>query len=171
MNAPPEAVLHGTGDEQLVPSEGCRQVSMGVLAREFSDPAYFAVHRLTVAAYTLQPYPSQGVVRLRLAARHPDSVKLHSLAIHLVALCLSLEGSGPQHLLEAPMLRAAAWLRDQPPGRLQRPEQRGALTVADVVGAESAQEHCRRVRDWAVEVWAPWQPHHDRVHSWVAAVD
>jgi len=156
MNQPPEAVLRETWDERLLPSEGCRQLSMQVLAREFTDPACFAVHRLTVAAYTLQ---------------HPFSVKPHSLAIHLVALCLSLEASRPQHLIGTQTVRAAARLRAQPPGRLQPPEHRGALTVAEVVGAESAQEHCLRVRDWAVEVWAAWQAHHDRVHSWVAAVD
>lgn len=79
MNVPARAVLPGSEEEsaRLVPSEDCARMCAQALTREYSDPAYFVVHRLTVAAYALQ---------------HPDTIKPHSVAVHLTTLCLAVGG-------------------------------------------------------------------------------
>lgn len=116
---------------------------MAVAEREFSDPAYFAVHRLTVAAYTLQ---------------HPDSSTLHAVAVHRAAL----EGAVARGLqgakLAAHVRWASAQLRRHPPAPLVPPRDLGTLTIADVVAAPDAATHCAVVREWAAQVWAAWSP-------------
>lgn len=154
--------MNGSGMDQpsiptqgggLIPSMDCNRLCMEILAREYSDPAYFAVHRLTVATY---------------ASQHPDSVKPHSAAVHLVVLCLAIERGLPQHVIRQHLRRASAGLRARPPERLAPPEQRGSMTVADIAGSRNASEHCARVHRWASEVWSAWQPEHERVRSWLA---
>lgn len=120
-----------------------------------ADAICLAVHRLTVAAYTLQ---------------HPDSVKPYSVAVHLTSLCLAIERGVPAHLIRTPMQRAVTWLRRHPPGRLEPPALRGPMSVTDIAGAASADEHCRRVKDWAAAVWAAWHPQHHRVRSWLDGI-
>ena len=60
-------------------SAGCWAVYGEVLAREYSDPSFFEVHRLTVDAYAVQ---------------HPgakDRQSIQSVGVHLIRLCLFLE--------------------------------------------------------------------------------
>ncbi len=51
-------------------------------------------------------------------------------------------------------------------GRLDGP----VLTVADVAGATTPDEHASRVQAWARSVWNSWTPEHAQVSSWVEAV-
>ncbi|MFC4942613.1 DUF5946 family protein [Pseudonocardia sp. GCM10023141] len=130
----------GTGDGPLVPSPACAQHALTVAEREFSDQAYFAVHRITVAAYVLQ---------------HPDASSDHAVAVHLAALPAEADGLGPD--AGRRRLRwAAEHLRAHPPGRLARPARRGTRTIADVVAARTAEEHCATVTRWAGQVWTAW---------------
>jgi hypothetical protein len=50
---------------------------------------------------------------------------------------------------------------------LEPPEPNGTLTVLDVLAAETAEDHGRRVRAWAEDAYAAWAPHHDAVRRWV----
>lgn len=111
--------------------------------REFSAPTWFVVHRLTVAAYSLQ---------------HPAEHSDRSVAVHLTVLHhahTAPEGApGPER-------RVAARFRQAPAPHLEPPADRGGLTVSDVVPATTAEEHSRRVRAWAASVWRAWAAHHD----------
>ena len=135
-------------------SASCWALYGQLLAREFADPARFAVHQLTVDAYAVQ-HP--GV---------PERRTKQSVGLHLLTLCLVLErgadpADGPrlhQRFAERPDW---AWL--DPP----RPN--GTLTVENVLEAATVAEHHARVRAWAADVWAAWEPHHETVRRWLDA--
>jgi hypothetical protein len=126
-----------------------------VLAREYSDQAYFAVHRLSVDAYAVQ-HPGQ-----------PSPQTIQSVAVHLIRLCLLLERGLPMERANDAMLKASeregkfVWL--VPPASL------GAVTVADVLQAQGVEAHSAAVRRWAGSAWAAWMPHHATVRSWLPA--
>lgn len=125
----------------LVASAECAAAALVLAEREFSDPAYFAVHRLTVAAYMLQ---------------HPDVSSEHAVAVHLGALRGAVELGLDSEANGKRVRWLAGELRRNPPGRLARPADRGVITVTDVVAAGSADEHCAVVRRWAAAVLAAW---------------
>ena len=69
-------------------SPACWALFGDILAREYSDPAYFRRHQLTVDTYAVQ-HPGR-----------PERRSVQSVALHLVTLCLILEdgadpGDGP----------------------------------------------------------------------------
>jgi len=131
---------------------GCWAAFGSVLAKEYSDSAYFDVHRLTVDSY---------------AAQHPGQKSrqtIQSIGVHLTRLYLFLEkGLIEKHANDA-MLRASkqkhtfTWLT--PPASL------GALTIEDVAKAGNAEEHSVIVRKWAAGIWDAWAPHHHTIISW-----
>lgn len=133
----------GTGDGPPVPSAACAERALVVAEREFSDPAYFAVHRITVAAYTLQ---------------HPASSSGHAVAVHLAALRGAVERGLEGDALGRHVRWASDALRRRPTGPLVPPARRGALTIVDVVAARDAAGHCALVRRWAAQVWEAWRP-------------
>ncbi len=124
---------------------GCLKIFEEILAREFGDYRYGRIHRLTVDSYSLQ---------------HPDKYMRSgkSFAAHLTGMCAAIESEDALPLNQA----VQKWLSTNPqiekPAHLQ--ERRGALTVAYVHGAEDADEHVSRVREWARDVWAAWSEHH-----------
>ncbi len=126
-----------------------------MLAREYSDPAFMAVHGLTVDAYAVQ-HPGS-----------PSPQTIHSAGVHLVALHLVLEGG--RGVVEAARFRqrAVERIRDRFTW-LEPPPSLGALTVLDVEGAADAAEHEARVHVWARAVWEAWSPHHATVRAWAA---
>ena len=124
-----------------VPTPECEARALVVAEREFSDPAYFAVHRVTVAAYQLQ---------------HPGAPTAHSLAVHRAALEGALVHGLEGEALGRHVRWAAAQLRRRPPAPVDPPAHRGDLTVADVVAARDAATHRAVVRRWAAQVHAAW---------------
>lgn len=126
-----------------MPSAACAERALVVAEREFSDPAYFAVHRITVAAYSLQ---------------HPAPSSEHAVAVHLEALRGAVDRGLEAGSLARHVRWASAALRRRPSGPLVPPAHRGALTIADVVAARDAAEHCALVRRWAGQVWEVWRP-------------
>src|SRR5215216_7826173 len=64
---------------------GCRTVFDELAGREFSDPAFFAAHRLSVDAYSLQ-HPEQFMKSSK------------SAAAHLTGMCWSMEYGYSVHL-------------------------------------------------------------------------
>ena len=147
--------IDGPVHRYMESSPGCWAAFGEVLAREYSDSAYFEVHRLTVDTYAVQ---------------HPGTESrqsIHSVGVHLIRLCLFFEhGLSAEHANEA-MLQAARfkdafwWL--EPPASF------GPLTVADIVTAGSAEEHQGLVRAWARGTWEAWSTHHDTVRAWLSA--
>jgi hypothetical protein len=125
---------------------GCLKLFEEVLAREFSDYRYGKIHRLTVDAYSLQ---------------HPDEYMRSgkSFAAHLTGMCAALEYQDALTLNQV----VQKWLSTNPdiakPAQL--PEQRGDLTIAYIHSASDADEHVKRVREWAQDTWSAWSEHHE----------
>lgn len=135
-------------------SPGCWAAFGDVLAREYSDPVYFDIHRLSVDAYAVQH------------AGRPSRQSIQSVGVHLVRLHLFLEQGLAPEKANAAMLAAAkekhsyVWL--DPPQSL------GAITVVDVARTQSVIDHKRAVREWATSAWQAWSSHHDTVRSWAS---
>jgi hypothetical protein len=133
----------------LVPEgfESCRAVFQDICAREYSDPAFGAVHLLTVDAFCLQ---------------HSEECGPRSNAFHLMRLCSLLERDGNPSIGQRPPRNIGKALeeryREFP--ELARPPTRGSCTVAGVHGAQDPDEHAERVRRWANSVWEAWKLHH-----------
>ena len=132
---------------------GCRAVFDGLGQREFSDPAYFPMHRLTVDAYSLQ-HPEQFMKSSK------------SAAAHLAGMCWSMERGRSLHLPK-PLKR---WVDG--PKRYARvaappPGLRGPITVESVVDAADVADYERRVMEWARSAWDAWSTHWDQARVWV----
>lgn len=134
-------------------SPSCWAAFGNVLAREYSDPEYFEVHRLSVDAYAVQ-HPGQ-----------PSRQSIHSVGLHLIRLCLFFEHGLTSERANEAMLSAGkikhtfTWL--VPPSSL------GKVTVADVVHAQTVAEHKKLVKLWAESAWQAWFSHHDTVRTWL----
>jgi len=132
------ALLEGTA--------GCQRIFEEILAREFGDFRYGRIHRMTVDAYSLQ---------------HPDKYMRSgkSFVAHLTGICAALERENARAINGS----VQKWLSMNPevdkPQHL--PELRGALTITYVRGAADAEEHVKRVKEWAIDVWESWSEHHD----------
>jgi hypothetical protein len=124
---------------------GCQKIFEEVVAREFSDYRYGRIHRLTVDAYCLQ---------------HPDPYMRSgkSFAAHLTGMCAALEYEESSEINRV----VQKWLSGNPkidkPARL--PQRRGDLTITYIHSAADAEEHNRRVQEWARSVWDAWSEYH-----------
>lgn len=147
----PEAA--GPVHRYMESSPACWAAYGEVLAREYSDPAYFRVHRLSVDAYAVQ-HPGR-----------PGPQAIQSVAVHLIRLCLLLERGLPMERANDAMLKASE--REDLYVWLEPPVSRGDVTVADVVDAKDVDSHMAAVRRWADSAWTAWTPHHSIVRSWL----
>ena len=148
--------VFGPGDGPTHPyiesSPACWAAFGAVVAREFADPTWFAVHQLTVDSYAVQ-HPGR-----------PSPRSLRSVGLHLIGLFTVLEvGLEPHQATKA--IQSAARDRSRFDW-LEPPADRGSITVADVIRAGSAAEHARVVRDWAESTWRAWSPHHATIRTW-----
>jgi hypothetical protein len=147
--------IEGPTHRYMKSSPGCWATYGQVLAREYSHPGYFEVHRLTVDAYAVQ---------------HPGSTdrqSINSVGVHLIRLCLFLEHGLTAKNANDAMLEAAkhkhmfTWLKP--------PESLGMITVADVAKARTVDEHRAVVRALAQDAWNAWSIHHGTIRSWLFA--
>lgn len=136
-------------------SPACWAAYGEVLAREYSDSAYFQVHRLSVDAYAVQ-HPGKS-----------SRQTIQSVAVHLVRLCLLLERGLPMERANDAMLKASE--REENYVWLEPPASLGSVTVADVLKAQGIEAHMAAVRQWAESAWQAWTPHHATVRSWLPA--
>lgn len=134
-------------------SPGCWAVFGEVLAREYSEPSLFEVHRLTVDSHAVQ---------------HPGSTdrqSIQSVGVHLIRLCLFLErglaaGNANDAMLKVGRNKASFhWL--------EPPSDPGSTTVADVAKSNSIEEHMDTVKAWGQSAWEAWSIHHDVIRSWI----
>ena|SRR6266576_131371 len=125
---------------------GCLQIFEEILAREFSDNRYGTIHRLTVDTYSLQ---------------HPEAYMRSgkSFAAHLTGMCAAFEYEDALALNRAVQRWLSANPKTDKPVHL--PDQRGNLTIAYIHSASDAEEHIKRVREWAWDVWSAWAEHHN----------
>jgi hypothetical protein len=145
----------GPTHEYMESTPGCWAAFGRVLAREYEDQRYFAIHRLTVDAYAVQ-HP--GI---------PSRQSIQSVGVHLVRLCLFHERHLEPDRANDAMLAAAKhkaqfdWL--EPPNDL------GPITIANVDATAGIEEHMSMVRRWAAQMWDVWSSHHAKVRSWADA--
>lgn len=135
-------------------SPGCYALYTEVLAREYSDYRYAAVHNLTVDAYSLQ-HPGL-----------PSPRTIKSAAVHLISLYLQLE-----HDLDSMAAARAKQAAVEHHDRfiwLEPPASLGEMTILDVHAAADPGEHKMVVSQWAAGVWQAWQAHHATVRDWAA---
>ena len=132
----------------------CRALFDALIARDFADPAFFAVHRMFVDTYCLQ---------------HPDDscASAKSLAAHLIGLCLILEEG-------ASAATGATFLRDWLDGAraLDKPDlpaQRGRTILADLAGIDAPSAWRHAVRRWADSTWDAYADLQPLARRWAAA--
>lgn len=137
----------GSTHKYLGASPGCWKIFGYILAKEYSDPAYMTVHRLTVDAYALQ-HPGD---------KSPQTIQ--SVNLHLMALCAALEYHVAYPFIPKIMNKRVkeykgifTWLTP--------PESLGNITVVDVAKATHVEEHEKLVQDWAKSVWNAWSEYH-----------
>lgn len=146
--------IKGPAHKYMDSSPGCWAAYGEVLAREYSDPTFFEIHRLTVDAYAVQHPGSK------------DRQSIQSVGVHLIRLCLFLEHELRAEKANDAMLDAGNkkhlffWL--EPPASL------GSITASDVAAAETVDEHKSIVREWAQTSWKAWSPHHNTIRSWLS---
>ena len=149
-----------TPHKYLGGSTGCWAAFNEVLAREFQDINYFAVHRFTVDAYTAQ-HPGDQT----------DRRAAQSVNIHLTAIYVLLEEN--RDAAHARTLLAA--LANNMKGAFQplTPPAAGAyaMTVKDVLAAKNAREHCALVNEWVRDVWRAWAHQHEVIKSHARAFE
>src|SRR5262245_22039659 len=143
--------VNGPTHDYMESSPACWAMYGEVLAREYSDVTYRAVHRLTVDTYAVQ-HPGRY---------SPQSVQ--SVAAHLISLYLVLE-LGYSSTRATAALQAAVEMGEFE--WLERPQSLGELTVAHVCDVANAVEHIERVHEWAVSAWNAWSEHHAQIKEW-----
>jgi Family of unknown function (DUF5946) len=145
--------IAGPTHRYMESSPGCWAIYGEVLAREYSNPAYGIMHRLTVDAYAVQ-HPGKR-----------SSQSIQSVAIHLLRLYLILErGYTDASAAKAmPILarhKGSFYWMDPPPSL-------GDETVLHVRSAKDPTAYEQAVWEWARSAWQAWAPHHEQIRLWL----
>jgi hypothetical protein len=144
--------LDGPVHRYMESSSACWAEYGKVLAREYSDQELMGgCHRLTTDTFAVQ-HPGK-----------PSPQSIQSVAIHLIALHVVLELGWTHDEARALLSRAAEHMTFQ---WLDRPENLGNITAADVARAGSNAEHMGAVLSWASDAWRAWSPHHAQIRAW-----
>ena len=136
-------------------SPGCWALFGEVLAKEYGDPSFMAVHRLTVDAYAVQH------------TGRPERRAIQSVAVHLIGLYMTLErgfdASQATQAIKNAANRSSSFTWLAPPASL------GTTTILDVhrVG-DDAHRHRIVVAQWTRAAWAAWEPHHAQIRLWAS---
>lgn len=146
--------IEGPVHRYMESSPGCWAAFGEVLAREYSDQAYYEVHRLTVDSYAVQ-HPGK-----------PSAQSIGSIAIHLIRLSLFLEHGLTEDKANDIMVKISKSGQKKNYYWLEPPTSLGKITVADVVTANSVEEHKVLVKSWAKSSWNAWKNHHHTIKSW-----
>jgi hypothetical protein len=137
-------------------SPGCWGVWGEVQARSFASAAIAAVQPLAVDVYAVQ-HPG-------LAERRA----IQSVWVHLVSLCLILEGGrSPADGIRAKQLLLAG---PRSFSRLEPPASRYSMTVLDLAAVTDPGVMPNIVRQWAHVTWDAWRPHQDAIRARAAAL-
>ena len=137
-------------------SPGCWAAWGAFQARSFASPAIAAVQPLAVDVYAVQ-HPG-------LAERRA----IQSVWVHLVSLCLIVEGGrSPVEGIRAKQLLLAG---ERSFARLEPPPPRCSMTVLDVAAVADPNAVPDAVRRWAEITWEAWRPHHGVVRARAAAL-
>ena len=133
-------------------TQGCREIFEALLARDFTDAAYFRVHRMFVDIYSLQ---------------HPEDAcsSAKSLAAHLTGLCWFLDHGGSQAVGNKSLRR---WLNGASPVKKPNiPTFRGTVTIQDVRDAPNPEAYAQAVQRWGRSTWEAYSPLHALARDWI----
>ena len=150
--------IDGPVHPYMTSSAGCWAAFGQVLEREYANPAYARLHRLTVDAYAVQ-HPGAD-------SSEPPPKAVRSVCLHLMSLCAVLEHQMAPAAATGLLSRASAY-RDRFYW-LESPPSTGLVTVQNVLDATSAQEHEKMVLSWANSAWRAWRQHHETVQHWLS---
>ena len=148
--------LDGPVHRYMESSPACWAAYGEVLAREYQNPAYMAVHRLTVDTYAVQ-HPGR-----------PGPQATQSVGAHLISLLAIVERGASQTEATQLLGRAVAnirfsWLEPLP--------SMGLLTVVSVLPTSTAAEHAQAVERWAASAWQAWSAYHSVIRKWALQLD
>ena len=128
-------------------NQGCWDLYGEVLAKEYGEYNYPQLtHRLTVDTYAVQ-HPGE-----------PGRQSIQSINVHLVSLYLILvkDYNGEKATRKIDEIINAKPKFDW----LEPPKPNGNLTILDVLKAKNPEEHKKKVREWAEDVFECWYLKH-----------
>lgn len=137
-------------DEYIESIPECWHTYSEILGREYKDPEYFKVHRITVDAYAAQHLGKQRERKAR------QSANLHLIGLYL----LFGKQAGPIEV--AQFVKQATDLKYEWP-LMTRLEWPTWMTVEDVVKAITPKEHQELVTKWGQSVWNAYAEFHDEI--------
>lgn len=142
--------IEGLPHKYIGATQGCWNLYGQILAKEYGEYNYPQLtHRLTVDTYAIQ-HPGQ-----------PGRQSIQSVNIHLISLFLIIEKGFNGEVATKKM---GAMLSKEPKFEwLDPPQPNGRITVIDVLQANSKEEHEKKVREWADDVWNCWYSKHRQV--------
>jgi len=134
-------------------SPGCWKLFGQILEKEYSNHEYMVNHRITVDAFAVQHYgkPSPQAIQ---------SVNLHLASMYVIyvrGFDVKLADNGLTTL--AKYKSELFWL--DPPNDV------GEITVADVLKAQTADDHSKLVYNWGKSIWDAWAVHHQTIQNFV----
>ena len=137
----------GQPHEYIGATQGCWDLYCRILEKEYGEYNYPQfTHRLTVDTYAIQ-HPG---LRTRKA--------IQSVNVHLVSLYLIFErGFNGQEATK----KMGEILSKEPKFEwLEPPMPNGKNTVIDVLTSTNLEEHEKKVKEWAEDVWKCWYSKH-----------
>ncbi len=130
-------------------NQGCWDLYGQILAKEYGEYNYPELtHRLTVDTYAIQ-HPGT-----------PSRQSIQSVNVHLISLYLILlKGFDGKNATN----KMGLILSNNPKFEwLEPPIPNGSKTVIDVLTATNQDEHEKKVREWAEDVWNCWFSKHEQ---------
>ncbi len=129
------------------PDATCSEVFDIILAKEYSEYGFAAVHLYSVDSYALQ---------------HSEDHSPRSNAYHLMRLSrLIVDGASPHIVKGATNNKSKAFEKAyQQFPFLEPPPNRGDLTVMHLHNIDDVPTYQQRAREWAESVWEAWEIHH-----------
>ena len=139
----------GQPHEYIGATRGCWDLYCQILEKQYGEYNYPQfTHRLTVDTYAIQ-HPGQ-----------PARKAIQSVNVHLVSLYLIFErGLNGQ---EATKKMGEILSKEPNFNWLEPPTPNGQLTVIDVLTSTSQEEHGKKVKEWAEDVWNCWYSKHEQ---------
>lgn len=143
----PTGVTHAYLDA----SPGCWARYGEVLAREYADAHYFAVHAITVDAYAIQHPGTESAQTINSVNLHLASLYAHYRNHVEISQLSQLKQYLSQHKERFQWLPPAADL--------------GKMTINDIWQAETAEQHRELVLQWGKIVLDCWRDYHGYIEE------
>lgn len=127
-----------------------------------AQEAYYELSYYTLA----HPDPTfihQHVVDAYTAQSANEGTKPIAVAFSLIGLCLYVEDHRSGRDVQRVHMELARTRRPWPTFKL--PQQRGTITVSDVVATPPGNERDDMIRRWCISVWGAWQEGHAPVRE------